>query len=100
MEKWFENTIKDVAKHNNHGNAFTVEECDKKGSWTPVDLIIREYLNNGAMSSKGFLGISPARCIKAYNYAKTIKEELIEKDLINESGWNNSGWTLWSNYDF
>jgi len=100
MEKWFEKTIKDVAAHNEHGDAITVAECDKLSIWTPCDLIIREYLNNGAGSAKGFLGISPARCIKAYNYAKTIKAELIEKNLINKEAWNNSGFPLWDNYDF
>ena len=100
MEKWFEKTLKDVATHNEHDGVMTVAECEKKGIWTPCDLIIREYLNNGAGSSRGFLGISPARCIRAYNYAKTIKQELIEKDLISEEAWNNSGFPLWSNYDF
>ena len=100
MEKWFEDTIKKVAKHNEHSKAITVEECDKLGSWTPCDLILREYLNNGGGSAKGFLGISTSQCIKAYNYAKTIKQELIDKNLINQNAKNNFGFTLWTDYNF
>ena len=100
MEKWFENVINDVAKSQEYGDLRTVEECDKVNRWTPVDLILREELNNGGMSAKGFCGITPARCHKAYAYAKTIKQELIDKKLINEKGFNNSGFVLWNNYNF
>ena len=100
MEKWFEDTIKKVAKHNEYGKARTVEECTKLGMWTPCDLILREYLNNGGGSAKGFLGISTAQCIKSYNYAKTIKQELIDKNLINQNAQNNFGFTLWTDYNF
>ena len=100
MEKWFEDTIKKVAKSNGHSKAITVEECNKLNVWTPCDLILKEYLNNGGGSAKGFLGISTKQCVKCYEYAKTVKAELIEKNLINQEGYNNSGYKLWDNYNF
>ena len=101
MEKWFEKTMQDVMAHNDYNETMTtVKECDKQNMWTPIDLIIREYLNNGGGSAKGFLGISPDRCIRAYQYACTIKPYLIENDLINKEGFNNHGFKLWSNYEF
>ena len=101
MEKWFEKTIEDVAKHNEYPkDVRTVEQCNKLDMWTPVDLIIREYLNNGGGSAKGFLGISTSCCIRAYNYARQIREELIEKHLVSEYAKNNWGFELWNHYNY
>jgi len=101
MEKWFVDKLHTIMKHNNYNeDAIDVENCDKQGVWTPCDLIAREYLNNGGGSSQGFLGITPSECIECYDYMKTIKQELIDKNMISETAWNNSHFTLWKNYDF
>lgn len=104
IKQWFLNRLKKIIEHNHYPeNALTVEECDKIGkcgSWTPCDLIAREYLNNGGGSSKGFLGITSSECVKCYDYMQDIKQELIEKHMINESATNNSGFTLWTCYNF
>lgn len=101
MKKWFENRLKTIMEHNNYASdMLTVEKCEVKGKWTPCDLIAREYLNNGGGSSKGFLGITRAECIKCYRYMQEIKEELLTKNMISEVAWNNSGCPLWYNYNF
>lgn len=101
MGKWFENILKDVMEHNEYKeNETTVSVCDTLNRWTPCDLIIREYLNNGGGSAKGFLGITTLQCEKAYNYIKEHKEEFISKNMINKNGHNNWGISLWENYNF
>ena len=88
-------------EHNDYeAEMLTVEECTKKDRWTPCDLILREYLNNGGGSAKGFLGIGEQRCENAYHYICEHKEELVKKNWINKDGWNNSGYYLWENYNF
>lgn len=97
----FEKIIEKVKEYNDFDtNENTVEECTKNNHWTPCDLIIREYLNNGGGSAMGFLGISATQCKNAYYYICDNKNELISKDMINENGWNNFGFSLWSNYNF
>ena len=101
MKKSLQTLIEKVMTHNNYqNNQITATECDKIDRWTPVDLIIREYLNNGGGSAKGFLGIQPYQCRKAYEELKQIKQELIDKDLIHKDAWNASGFTLWTDYNF
>lgn len=101
MKRWFLNRLKTIAEHNKYPEgAFTVKECNKINYWTPADLIAREVLNNCGGSAKGFLGISRAECLKCYDYMKSIKQELIDKDFINEKGYNNSNFPLWYNYNF
>lgn len=100
----FEEILKKVLEHNNEDGAYgkdatisiTAEECI--GRWSPCDLIIREYLNNGGGSARGFLGITPRECIDAYGYLVAHKEEL--KPLINQNGWNNYGFSLWKDWNF
>lgn len=100
MENWFKTNLKKVMKHNQfEDNQITVEECDKVGSWTPCDLIIREELNNGGCSAKGFLGIMPRTCHKCYDYIKEHKQEFIDANMINKKGVNNWGFVLWNNYE-
>ena len=97
----FENTIKQVMIHNDYkSNWTTVNECDSVGKWTPYDLVIRDVLNNGGGSAKGFLGINKKRCLNAYEYICTHKVELIDKNRVNEVGINNWGILLWNHYNF
>lgn len=98
-EQQFNNTLLKVAKHVGLlPTEQTVGECDKKNAWTPTDLILREYYNNGGGSAKGFLGITMNTCIQAYNYIKEHQNELVSKDYINKDGYNNSGFPLWKDY--
>ena len=101
---WFRNRIKTVMEHNDYPkDCLTVKDCSTLGEcgwWTPVDLIIREQLNNGGGSARGFLGLTPSECKKSYYYACEHKELLKELDLVNKSAVNNSGFPLWNNYDF
>lgn len=101
IKKWFKNRLITIMQHNNYAPWWlTEEECTKHDKWTPCDLIAREYLNNGGGSSKGFLGITRADCIKCYDYMCENKEELIKLGYISGSAWNNSGVLLWNNYNF
>ena len=98
---WFRNRLKTVMAHNNYGTDwFDVNTCDEYFKWTPCSLILREYLNNGGGSSKGFLGISTSECIRCVNFIRENREELIKMNYINIDGWNNSGFMLWTNYKF
>ena len=100
LPKWFLNRLHTVMEHNEYSEEMiTVEECDKHGKWTPTDLILREYYNNGGGSSKGFLGITPSDCIKCYEFIKENQEALRELNYYNEKGFNNFGFPLWSNYN-
>ena len=102
----FESILKRVLAHNNDDDGYgenatisiTADECDALGKWSPCDLIIREELNNGGGSARGFLGIAPKECHDSYDYLVAHKEEL--KPLISQNGWNNFGCALWSNWDF
>ena len=99
-EKWFMDTLKRIMKFNEYSKEMiTVEECTKKDRWTPVDLVLREYYNNGCGSSIGFLGIRSSTCLKLYDYIQDNLEDIISKDMINETGRSNWGFTLWTNYD-
>lgn len=104
--KAFDNTLKTILAHayNDLGNSVgvktTAKHFDKLGLWSPCDLIAREYLNNGGGSARGFLGIMPSRCIEAYRFMCSHKDELVADGLISEKGSNNFGITLWSNYNF
>ena len=78
----------------------TVKVCDDKGKWTPCDLIIREELNNGGGSAKGFLGLTTADCHKCYHFLVENKELAKEMDLVSEKGINNFGFLLWNNWSY
>lgn len=100
LPKWFTNTIKKVMEHNDYEeNQMTVYECEQIGRWTPIDLICREYLNNGGGSAKGFLGLTRGECVKAYNYIRENKKFFIDEDWLSQNGYNNFGFTLWHNYN-
>lgn len=97
--KGYLSILKIVMAHNQYGEEMTTtKECDKLERWTPTDLILREYLNNGGGSSEGFLGITKSKCFEAVEFIKEHLEELIAKDFISEKGWNNFGIPLWDNY--
>lgn len=101
MKVQFMNLLEKIMKHNDYPEgSLTVEQCDEINSWTPCDLIAREYLNNGGGSAKGFLGITPEECVDAYNYMCEIKDELIDKHYISERAYNASGCLLWFNWSF
>ena len=100
-KKWFEKHLKTIMEHNDYESTqITVEECNKINSWTPVDLILREYLNNGGGSAQGFLGVSPKTCVNLYNYIKEHKVEFIDANMINKDAKNNWGFQLWKDYNF
>ena len=99
LAKWFINRLQKVMEHNEYDNdMLTTKECTPRDRWTPTDLILREYYNNGGGSAMGFLGLTRADCIKCYNYIYEHQKELVEMDYINENGYNNCGFPLWSNY--
>ena len=98
-KKEFENNLKKVMEHNDYGSEMiTVAECDKIDRWTSVDLVMREYYNNGGGSAKGFLGIMPSTCVRMAQYIIKHQEELKEKDMYNKDGRNNFGFPLWHDY--
>ena len=98
---WFRNRVKKVMEHNKFtADMISVKVCDRKQKWTPCDLIIREELNNGGGSAKGFLGLSTADCHKCYDFLVKNKEMVKKLDLVNEKGVNNWGFTLWSNWNY
>lgn len=103
LPKWFMNRLHTIAKHNEYPEgSLTVAQCDKIGkcgSWTPVDLILREYYNNGGGSSQGFLGIPTRECLHCYEFIRDNQEMLRDMDYYNEKGISNWGFTLWSNYE-
>ena len=100
LPKWFVNRLHTIMEHNNYTNEMlTVEECDKYHTWTPTDLILREWYNNGGGSSKGFLGILPHECKRCYEFIKENQETLKEMNYYNEKGFNNWGCQLWNNYE-
>lgn len=99
LEKTYYKKLKAVMEHNEYApQEITVEECTKVNRWTPTDLILREYLNNGGGSAKGFLGLTRKECFDCVEYIEAHLEELIARDMINEVGKNNWGFTLRTNY--
>ena len=99
LARWFINRLNTIMEHNNYKNYWlTAKICDVHGKWTPCDLILREYYNNGGGSAKGFLGISRAECIRCYEYIMENQELLREMDYYSANGWNNYGLSLWNNY--
>lgn len=99
-KRQFENRIRKVMEHNDYTpDMMTAQACEAKGFWSPLDLILREYYNNGGGSAKGFLGLTTKDCIDCYEYAREHQEELREAGLYNEVGISNCGFTLWHNYD-
>ena len=99
-ERWFMNKLKKIMEHNDYEpNMITVEECDKEGKWTPVDLVMREYYNNGGGSAKGFLGIYPYECEQLAKYIVENQKELRAMNYYSKEGINNFGISLWDNYN-
>ena len=102
LPTWFKNRLKTIMKHNDYpDDALTVAVCEKfppTGKWTPCDLILREYYNNGCMSARGFLGLKPSECHRCYLFIKEHQEELRKMDYYSEIGYNNSGILLWANW--
>lgn len=102
IKKWFMNRlykIMDYLDPDYTADMLTEKACNLKEKWTPCDLILREYYNNGGGSAPGFLGFSRAECIKCYKYIIENKEELLQLNYISKDGWNNSGFPLWKNYE-
>lgn len=99
---WFRNRVKKVMEHNNYHKEdwITSQVCEENGKWSPCDLIIREELNNGGGSAKGFLGLTTAECHKCYDFLVENKEIVKKLDLVSEKGVNNWGFTLWSNWNY
>lgn len=97
--EWFLEKLQKVKEHNEYDHCDeTVTICNYKDLWTPTDLILREYYNNGGGSSKGFLGLTQKECIECYDYIKEHQNELRELDYYNKDGYNNFGFPLWKNY--
>lgn len=96
---WFVNRLKKIIKHNDYEqDMITVKVCEPKGKWTPTDLILREYYNNGGGSAKGFLGLTRADTYRCYDFIRDNQKLLKEMDYYSENGYNNWGFKLWSNY--
>lgn len=93
---WFVDILKRVYGYNEYEDEDLVENDHH---WTPVDLIAREYLNNLGGSSKGFLGITKDKCLKAYDYIVEHQKELAELHLYTKDGYNNFGFKLWGDYN-
>ena len=94
---WFRNRIKKVMVHNDYDDHFLyAKNADRAGLWSPLDLILREYYNNGGGSSKGFLGIPKAECVRCHDYAVANQDGL--HDFYSKRGANNWGITLWDDY--
>ena len=76
----------------------TVTKCDLLGVWTPIDLIMREYYNNGG----GNYACYGFKTIRAFDnmvdYIVEHQKELRAKNLYNKDGYNAFGFPLWSNY--
>lgn len=101
LKRWFKNRLTTIMRHNGYTSSMiTVEECEKKNKWTPCDLILREWLNNGGGSSKGFLGITRSECRKCFLYICDNKQELIDLDMISKDATNNAGFPLWYSWHF
>lgn len=100
-DRAFENRIQKVFKANPElEGKRTVSDCNTINRWTPIDLIIREYLNNGGGSAPGFLGMTRRQCYECMDYIRANKKELIKADLINADGCNTAGIPLWNHYNF
>lgn len=98
---WFRNRVKKVMEHNDYTeDMVSVNVCEKRGKWTPCDLIIREELNNGGGSAQGFLGLTSIECHTCYKFLVNNKELVKSMDLVNEQGWNNSGFKLWNDWNY
>ena len=98
-QKQFKKSLFKVMQHNDYSiNMLTVSECEKKNKWTPIDLIMREYYNNGCGSAKGFLGITKKECEDCVNYIIDNQEQLKAQNMYSENGFNNFGFPLWKNY--
>ena len=99
-EKTFKRYFKKVMEHNDYtSDMTTVDVCNEKDKWTPCDLILREYYNNGGGSAKGFLGITTKACIECARVIIRNQKLFKEHNLYNENGWNNWGCSLWKNYE-
>ncbi len=97
---WFMNRLKKVMEHNDYEqDMITTKVCTPKDRWTPTDLIIREVYNNGGGSSKGFLGLTKAQTLQAFDFIRDNQETLKEMDYYNEKGFNNFGLPLWKNWE-
>lgn len=100
LPKWFQNRLHTIMEHNDYSEEMiTTVECDKHDKWTPTDLVLREYYNNGGGSARGFLGITRRECIRCYEFIKEHQSELREMNYYNEKGINNWGFTLWTNWE-
>ena len=100
LPRWFRNRLKKIMEHNGYTeDMVTVSVCNKEDKWTPTDLVLREWYNNGGGGSKGFLGITTSECERCYEYIKTHSMLLKDLDMYNAEGVNNWGFTLWTNYE-
>lgn len=72
---------------------------NKLEKWTPVDLILRDALNNG-IRTNNFTGLTYAESKRAIEWIIKNKQELIDLNMVSKKAWNNSGFDLWDNYDF
>ena len=103
LPRWFRNRLHKIMEHNGYSeDMITTRECEKVGEygqWTPVDLVLREYYNNGGGSSMGFLGITTKDCIRCYEFIREHQELLQALDMYNEIGKSNWGFTLWTNWE-
>ena len=82
----------------------TVEQCEKFGLWTPLDLIIGDYILTEGKDSQ--FKFTQKQTKKIYFYILDNKKMLIEKNYISKNcfRWLNGRVLqkieLWTNYEF
>ena len=61
--------------------------------WTLADLIVRQWLNNGAD------GFGMNNTAEGYEFVRNHRNELRDLNMLSEEGRNNSGMPLWTNWE-
>ena len=98
--EWFRKDVMKVMAHNDYEEGMDLAKaCDERGYWSPVDLMMREYYNNGGGSAKGFLGISTSECIRCAEHIVANQGKLREMGAYSKDGFNNFGFPLWKDYE-
>ena len=87
--------LQKVAEHNKLNK---LEWFENEGRWTPVDLVLRRYLNDGE-TSEVFLGLNEEEFQRALSYIRNNFEDLVNQKQISTYGKNNYGFELWKDFD-
>lgn len=99
LPSWFVEALQIVAKNNDYNqNDYTVEKCEKKGCWTPCDLILREFLEDYGKNAEEFLGITKTQTMKCAYYIKQNQLFLKHIDFYSKKAYSKKGLLLWDNW--